>query len=92
MLEYDQKGNNVWSYHISKYALSSDLINHAMPGGINTFEMHDNAFCFDEETKSIYISFKRISRILKIRYPEGTVINTYGHIYRQGDCKYDHTY
>ena len=41
-------------------------------------DVHENAFFFDEKNKVIYISFKYISTIIKLKYPEGIVLNTYG--------------
>ena len=48
------------------------------------FDMHENAFYFDERNKKIYLSFRVCSRILKIDYPSGKVDREYGEKYRKG--------
>ncbi len=85
IIEYDKNGNVIWSWKSSKYYRESDLVNYyksSTPSGVA--DVHENAFYFDEKTKEIYISFKGISRILKIKYPEGNVLSTYGEIYKPG--------
>ena len=48
------------------------------------FDTHENSFYFDEKAKVIYLGFRNLSRILKIKYPEGTVLNDYRNIYKDG--------
>ena len=55
-----------------------------MPQTMPVFDVHENAFYFDEQEKTIYVSFRHISRMLKVKYPEGNVINTYGEIFKKG--------
>jgi len=83
IIEYDEKGNVVWSWKSSKYFRQSDLQNNI--NALNKFkDVHENSFYFDEKDQTILISFRNISRILKIHYPDGTVINTYGNTYKHG--------
>ena len=84
LIEYDESGKVVWSWKTSDYFAGSDLVNYMTPGGAKIIDVHANAFFFDEKEKTIYISYKRISRILKIKYPEGTTINSYGETYKPG--------
>jgi hypothetical protein len=37
-----------------------------------------NAFFFDEKNKYIYVSFRDISRVIKLKYPSGEVVAEYG--------------
>ena len=86
LIEYDAEGNVVWSWKSSKYAQQCDLYNEKTGNwryDIN--DLHDNAFYFDEQAGAIYVSFKNISRVVKIKYPEGNVIGTYGSIYGPGE-------
>jgi arylsulfotransferase ASST len=83
IIEYDKNGNVVWLWKSAKYYEESDLSDF-VPGNNPVFDMHENAFFFNEKEQVIYISFKYISRIIKIKYPEGTVLNTYGEINRPG--------
>ena len=86
LIEYDEKGNVVWDWKSSCYFVSSDLIyeDSAKPQTKKFVDVHANAFYFDEKRKVIYIGFKNISRIIKIKYPEETVMDTYGEIYKPG--------
>ncbi len=82
--EYDGQGKEIWSWHGMQYFNGSDIFYHMMPDGSHNLLTHDNAFYFDEKEGAIYISYKNISRVVKIKYPEGTTINSYGEIYAPG--------
>ena len=74
VVEFDSTGKQVWSWSSSKYYKTTDFFAHSPA---NT-DVHENAFYFDEKLKVIYVSFKFTSTILKIKYPEGTVLNAFG--------------
>ncbi len=82
IIEYDEKGNVFWSWKSSHYFMTSDFI--YFRDSKPVVDAHDNSFFFDEAAKIIYINYKNISRILKVKYPEGTVMNTYGEIFKPG--------
>ena len=84
VIEYDAMGRVVWSWKSSEYFMKSDLSNRRTADGLFDIDTHENSFFFDEKTKVIYVSFKNISRILKIRFPSGKVLATYGEIYVPG--------
>lgn len=84
LIEYDERGNVVWSWHSSGYFVHSDLNEYPFAGK-KTVDVHENSFFFDEADGIIYVGFKNISRILKIKYPEGTVVSTYGRNYDSTD-------
>ncbi len=46
---------------------------------------HVNAIAFSEETSSLYISARHLSRITRIDYPSGNIIWNMGHEYSSGD-------
>lgn len=46
-------------------------------------DVHENAFFFDEKNQVLYVSFKNVSKIIKLKYPEGTVLNTFGPVQRK---------
>jgi hypothetical protein len=52
--------------------------------GSNEMNPHGNGFYFDESSKNLYVSFKNISRILKISYPDGNLISEYGEKFAPG--------
>ncbi len=82
--EYDQNNKVVWRWDGYKYILQSDLAKQKNNDLFDINDLHENALFFDEKNKAVYLSFKNISRIIKIKYPEGNVLNTYGTAYRPG--------
>ena len=91
LIEYDQQGNVIWSWSGSDYFKNSDLAKRMTVNNLfDVNDTHANAFYFDEKTKNIYISFRDINRIIKIRYPDGKVLNTYGTIYSPANARNHH--
>jgi len=84
LLEYDEQGNVLWRWRSSDYFAASDLRYYMPPKNVEYVDVHENSFYFDEKNNTVYISFKNISRIIKVKYPEGEVINTYGEQYKPG--------
>ncbi len=83
VIEYDKNGTVVWSWKSSSYFSGSDILNYRNPiSGMPEFDLLDNSFYFDEKDKIVYISFKNISRIIKVKYPEGNVVNVFGEIFQ----------
>ncbi len=77
IIEYDKNGKILWSWKSSKYYYESDLLDFRN-NGLFMVDMHENSFYFDEKDSIVYVSFKHVSRILKIKYPEGYVLNSLG--------------
>lgn len=88
LIEYDERGKIIWSWKSASYYLNSDFRYFYWKSPVNSDKLfvdpHENAFYFDERDSFIYISCKNISRILKIKYPEGRVVNAYGEQYLPG--------
>jgi Arylsulfotransferase (ASST) len=84
MIEYDEKGNVVWSWHLSEYFKNADLFCHIRRNGTPDVSVHDNAFFFDEKERVIYLSLRNLSRVIKIKYPEGTLLNEFGERFQKG--------
>jgi len=84
LIELDEKGNAVWSWRTSKYLQASDYVNFWPKDTAQRFEPHENAFYFDEKNNAIYLSYRQISRIIKIEYPTGKVMSTYGEVFIPG--------
>jgi hypothetical protein len=82
VLEYDEQGNLVWSWKSSEYFKKSDVIYYKGREGKLGIDVHANAFFFDEKNKAVYVSFRDINRIEKVKYPEGDILNSYGEIYK----------
>ncbi len=85
ILEYDHDGKLVWSYHSSAYFKESYLLHSYTPDGNHDINPHGNGFYFDEEAKTVYISYRNLDRIVKLKYPEGNVLASYGTIYQPGN-------
>lgn len=82
LIEYDEKGKVVWSWKSSNFFTSSDMYYTKMKNDLAGIDVHDNSFFFNLQTKAIYVGFKHISSIIKLQYPEGKILNTYGSINR----------
>ena len=85
MAEYDAAGNIVWQWKTSHYFEESDLKYYVSRNNRPIIDLfHENSFYFDEQNQIIYISVKYLNRIIKIKYPEGTVLNNYGELFNPG--------
>jgi hypothetical protein len=71
IIEYDRWGNTKWQWKSSPYYYDSPMYYKQKIGRLT--DIHQNAFFFDEQRNAIYISFKNISQLMKINYPEGKV-------------------
>ncbi len=76
IVEFDKEGKILWSWETAKYVMQSDLIYNETRNSLA--DLHDNSFFFDEKNKTVYVSFKGVSRVIKIKYPGGEVLNAYG--------------
>ncbi len=85
IIDFDETGNVVWSWKTSKYLLGADLAYYTstLDSGAK-FDPHDNCFFFDEKNKVIYLGFRNINRVIKIAYPDGKVLGTYGAAFKPG--------
>lgn len=80
LIEYNAKGDVVWTWNSSEHFTDTDLFT-PLPGGALFTETHMNAFHFDETKKVIYMSFRNMSRVIKISYPDGKILARYGEDY-----------
>lgn len=79
LIEYDPSGKVLWRWYSSDYFTRepAPFPFHFTRGEIIT-DTHMNGFYFNEKDSIIYVSFKFISHILKVKYPSGEVISDYG--------------
>jgi hypothetical protein len=82
IIEYNENKEVVWFWKSSSYFKGSDLSNRN-PDNLRKYGTHANAFFFDEKNNNVYISFRDISRIVKIGYPQGNFLNAYGEIFKK---------
>ncbi len=85
VIEYDEHNNVVWSWKSSRYFKGSDLVNYRKLWGRPDYSAHENSFYLDEEQGLLYVGFRNISRIVKIKYPEGNVMGYIGNTYTSAD-------
>jgi len=78
ILEYNEAGALVWSWKSSAWLSHADLSAYKKADGMPELDPHENSFYFDEKEQHIYLSFRNISQVLKISYPDGKVLETYG--------------
>ncbi len=83
VIEYDKAGNVLWYWKGYDYFKTSGVLDYLATNNINP-DVHGNSFYFDEKNKIIYLSYRNISRIVKIKYPDGVVVSSYGEQYRPG--------
>jgi hypothetical protein len=88
--EYDEKGRLVWSWKSIEYYLESDLVNMRTDENEYDANLHMNSFYYDEKLKVVYVGFKNIGRIVKIKYPEARVIGKYGRACINGKVSTDY--
>lgn len=81
IIEYDKAGKVVWYWKSSKYLKNSDLYFHKNRHGYIEMTAHANSFFFDEKKKFVYVSLRDLNRLVKVKYPEGTVAAVYGQTY-----------
>ncbi|HEY9176319.1 MAG TPA: aryl-sulfate sulfotransferase [Flavipsychrobacter sp.] len=89
IVEYDTSNKIVWLWTSGDHFTDKDLFTEHPSGALRT-QTHFNSFTFDEESKELLLSFRNISRIVKIKYPSGKEITSYGESYNtdkpiQGD-------
>ena len=85
LYEFDAQGNIVWSWKSSDYYAQSDLYSFYTERLKDVMLFgHENSFYFDEQQQVIYLSYAAFNRIVKISYPSGKVLNTYGTILKAG--------
>ncbi len=85
IMVFDAHSNLLWRWSGAEYEKNSDLnLRRSEDCDKIAYDLHENSVYFDEKNKIIYLSCRNINRIIKIKYPEGTVLGTYGTIYTPG--------
>ena len=88
IVEYNQKGEVVWEWRSAEYFNDTDIFGRRSLSGLLNTRTHLNAFHFDEKNQVIYAGFRNISRIVKIKYPEKTILVAYNGKYPDGKRKF----
>ncbi len=83
IIEYNENGDVVWAWRSSDYFKTSDVYFKRDTNGIFQIGFNENSFYFDEESNTIFLNCSdKMGRVLKIKYPEGNVLNDYGEKYK----------
>jgi hypothetical protein len=78
IIEFDKAGNIVWSWRMKDYFPYEFLINSRIPTKNGLVDPHANSFTIDEKNNAIYLSFRDISRIIKIDKKSKKITESYG--------------
>lgn len=81
LVEFNAAKKIVWQWNSCNHFTDADYFTLQVPGGRLNSDTHMNGFYFDEKNHFIYISFREISRVTKIKYPSGDVAAQYGNNY-----------
>jgi hypothetical protein len=83
IVEWDENGNEVWSWNafdyfdMSEHDTGQELWWNAYVTGHFDW-LHCNSFFFDDNESAIYISVRHLNKITKISYPSGEVLFSIG--------------
>ena len=75
--EFDQDGNEIWSWNTFDYFDSTEYNPYYVQTYTGNFEMdwtHSNSVAYDENTESVFVSIRNLSRITKIDYASKEII------------------
>lgn len=89
VIEYDESGKVAWKWNSLDYFLHSDVRFRKRKSAGIFDDVHGNGFFFDQQKQYLYVSFRDISRILKISYPDGKVVGEFGREYKPGEIDGD---
>jgi len=78
IIEFDTIGNIVWSWRMKDYFPYDYLISSMIQTENGIADPHANSFTIDEKNNAIYLSFRDISRIIKIDKRTKKIIASYG--------------
>jgi hypothetical protein len=76
VVEFDTAGK-IWEWKASEYFTTTEIRKQKLMNANFEPMMHMNAFYFDEEQGLIYVGFRNVNKIIKIKYPEKTVVAEY---------------
>lgn len=78
LIEYNPKGEIVWSWNSNSYFKPADLLSQHYPNGAPLLSTHMNAASQDVSGEFVYAGFRNIHRIVKIEKKTGKVVAEWG--------------
>lgn len=88
VLEFDKSGKLIWYWDANDYVTDEDMNFKKTRNGFPNFLTHDNAFGENEEGTKVYVSFRDLSRIIKIDKKTKKVELSIGEKYPSGEAMY----
>jgi hypothetical protein len=83
VVEFDTAGK-IWEWRAADHFTTAEIWKRKMMNANFEPPMHMNAFHFDEENGFIYVGFRNLNKIIKIKYPEKTVVAEYDGLSKDG--------
>ena len=89
LCEYDKTDNLVWSWKPDSYIRDIDLFpkGQKLKFPINWQEPHLNSFRMDAKGEFIYMSFRNLSRVIKLDKKAEKVVNSWGNKMASGEAR-----
>ncbi|HLP20237.1 MAG TPA: aryl-sulfate sulfotransferase, partial [Chitinophagales bacterium] len=80
IIEYNAKGEIVWTWNSENYLADSDIfpLMFQPMNPTNNHDPHLNAFSVDNADEFVYAGFRQINRVIKIHKKTGKVVNSWG--------------
>lgn len=78
LVEFNKNGEIAWTWIMKEHFPYEFLINSKIEKESGVVNPHANSFCIDEKNNFIYISFRDISRIIKIDKATKKIVTSYG--------------
>lgn len=76
ILEYDKTGKLIWSWKSSS-VFNKETINADAGNRMIRLGTHLNSVYMDEQNKVVYVGFRNISKIVKLEYPTGKILDVF---------------
>lgn len=80
IIEYTPEGKVAWSWNSGEHFTDEDLFSRLSNNNFST-QTHLNSIYFNPDESAIYASFRNINRVVKISYPSGKILASYGDSY-----------
>lgn len=80
--ELNSNGEVIWKWSENNYFISEQQnILEVVKTNDKPYDTHPNSFYFDRDNSEIYLSLRNHNTIIKIAYPSGVLLATYGNEY-----------
>jgi len=85
IIEFDKDGKVVWSWKDTKNLVGTDFDYFNTTVDTNwQYDPHSNSLFYDEAKDFVYLSYRNLSRIIKIDHKSGKIVEQYGENFKPG--------